>query len=108
MLERTKAVVHEWVERLRDGRRTTRRRLEEIFDRQTFTSVAVVGALGKLLENSIVPFLDWSTAVPLNRMVVWTVVLTVSLVVSVRWEHVADAAETVGDTVEESTEPKDG
>ncbi len=107
MLERTKATAHRWVERLRDRRRTTRRRLEEIFDRQTFTSVAVVGALGKLLENSVVPFLDWSTAVPINRLVVWSVVLSVSLVVSVRWEHVADAAENVGDAVEETTEPKD-
>lgn len=84
MLERTKATLHRWVERLRDGRRTTRRRLEEIFDRKTFTSIAVVGALGKLLETSVVPFLDWSTAVPTERLIAWTVVLAVSLVVSVR------------------------
>jgi len=102
---RVKSTAHEWVNRLRDRRRTTRRRLEDIFDRQTFTSIAVVGALGKLLETSLIPFLDWSAAVPVERLVAWTVVFAASLVVSVRWEKVANTAEEVGDTVEESTDP---
>lgn len=103
---RIRGFVHERIEYLRDGRRTTRQRLEDVFDRQTFTSIAVVGAMGKLLETSVVPFLDATSGVPTGRFGAWVIVFAVSLVLSIYWEHVAETAETVGDAAEEATDPE--
>lgn len=105
-LGRVREYFHEKIERLRDGRRTTRRRLEDIFDRKTFTSVAVVGAMGKLIETSVVPFLDATSTVPVGRFLSWTAVFGVSLVASIYWERVTETAETIGDAAEDATDPE--
>lgn len=90
--------------RVRDRRRRVRQRLEDIFNRRTFTSVAVVGAMGKLIEVSAVPFLDPSSAVSLGRVFAWSCVFAVSVVVSVYWERLARAAEKAADAAEEAAE----
>lgn len=107
-LGRAKSAANESVKRLRDRRRKSRRRLEEIFDRKTFTSVAVMGSMGKLLEVSVVPLLDPSTAVDLWRVSAWGVVMVSAVVASIHWEHLANAAEAAADSVEEATEDGEG
>lgn len=104
-LEKVQVFIHEKINRLRDRRRTTRRRLEKIFGRKTFTSVAVLGAMGKLIETTIVPFLDPSSAVELGRVSAWVSVFIVAILVSVYWERVADTAENVAEAAEETTDP---
>lgn len=104
VIEQVKGYFHTGIERLRDRRRTTRRRLEDVFDRKTFNSIAVVGAMGKLIEKGVIPTLT-SKRWPLQEFVAWVVVLTVALIVSVRWDRVTETAEAVGDVAEQSTEP---
>lgn len=105
VIEQVKGYFHTGIERLRDRRRTTRRRLEDIFDRKTFNSIAVVGAMGKLIEKGVIPTLT-SKRWPLQEFVAWVIVLTVALIISIRWDHVTQTAETVGDVAEQSTTPK--
>jgi len=89
----------------RDRRRTTRRRLEDVFDRRTFTSMPSSERWGNCSRRVSSPPSTGAT-VSVERLAAWTVVFAVSLVLSVRWERVADTAAAVGNTVEESTDPE--
>ena len=88
----------------RDRRRTTRR-LEDVFDRRTFTSMPSSERWGNCSRRVSSPSSTGAT-VSVERLAAWTVVLAVSLALSVRWERVADTAAAVGNTVEESTDPE--
>ena len=107
-LNTVRAAAHSGIRRVRDERRKGRKRLEGIFGRKTFTSFAVVGAMGKMVETSIVPFIDPTASVPLGRLLAWFIVWVVALAIAVQWERVAKAAEEVADVAEEKTEPEDG
>lgn len=101
---RVRATVNAGIKQVRDRRRKTRQRLEDIFSRETFTSVAVMGAMGKLIEVTVVPFLDPTGAVSLGRAFAWVLVFAAAVAASVYWERLAEAAENVADAAEEKTE----
>jgi len=89
---------------LRDRRRRSRRRLEEIFSRKAFTSVLVAGSMSKLVEKGVVPFLAPTRAVDLGVLFSWLCVFVAFLIASVHWEHLAAAAEKAADAAEEATD----
>lgn len=108
IVERATTLVAGGVSRVRDRRRRVRRRLEDIFNRETFTSVAVVGAMGKLIETSVVPFIDPLAAVSVGRAGAWLVVFFGALAASVYWERLARAAEATADAAENVAEAVEG
>jgi hypothetical protein len=89
----------------RDRRRTTRRRLEDVFDGRTSTSMPSSERWGICSRRVSSPSSTGAT-VSVERLAAWTVAFAVSLVLSVRWERVADTAAAVGNTVEASTDPE--
>jgi hypothetical protein len=101
---RAKDAAARGVSRVRDRRRRIRKRLEDIFNRKTFTSVIVAGAGGKLVETTVVPFIDPTAGVPLGRVLAWTVVFALAVVMSVHWERLARAAGGVADAAEDLTD----
>jgi hypothetical protein len=105
---RVRQAVASGVKRVRDRRRRVRQRLEDIFGRETFTSVAVIGAMGKLIETSVVPFLDTTSTVPVARARAWLFVFVAAMVVSLYWERLARAAASAADAAEEAADKAAG
>lgn len=84
------------IQRLRDRRTRERKRLEEIFDRQTLMSLACVFPLQKGVELVLL-------AQP-KKSVVFFVLFALSLVVAVWWKRASDAAGKVADAVEDAVD----
>lgn len=101
--QRAKEAAGEALSRVRDRRRRVRQRLEDIFNRKTFTSVAVMGAMGKLIEVTVVPFLDPTSGVSGGRAGAWLVVFVCAVAASVYWEHLSRAAQAAADAAEDAT-----
>jgi hypothetical protein len=99
-----KKKVQEGAGKVKDRRTRTRHRLEEIFSRETFTSIAVIGALGKLVETLVVPSFMSFVPVINTKAAAWLAVLSISVWVSIKWERIAKKAENIeekaGDVVE--------
>lgn len=102
--ERAKQKCRDCVKAARDRRRRVRKRLEEIFGRKQFMGVVVAGSMGKCVETGLVPFLDPTASVPLGRLFSWIIVFSASVLVAVRWEHLANYAEAAGEAVEEAVD----
>lgn len=90
------ARVDQSVKQLRDRRRRTRQRLEEIFSRDVLGSVLVSLAAGKIVEQLVV------IAAPARpaRLVAWTVAFAVFVALFVYWERVAKKAAEVAEAAE--------
>lgn len=119
---RLKSGVNATVSNLRDRRRKTRRRLEDIFDRQTFISVMVLVPAGKLAEVLTVPFvvgIEWwllslaaglpfpnalSVSHDLLLGISWLFHLAVGVAIGVWWEQAQQAASAAADAVEDATD----
>jgi hypothetical protein len=108
------SAVNNTVDRLRDRRRTTRSRLEELFNRKTFVSVLVAGSIAKVVETGpattiatlyewLVPGVTYSGEVDIALNLAWWTVLVFSVWVAVYWERLQRAAEGAADAVEDAT-----
>lgn len=96
--------IKKGVKKVRDRRRRTRQRLEEIFNRKVFVSVLVVGALGKMVETGLVQFIAPNKAVDVPLFAAWTLTFLGSLFVAVYWERLARAAEEATEQASETVE----
>lgn len=88
------------VRELRDRRRRTRRRLEEIFSRDVLGAVLVSLAAGKMVEQLVV-IVAPSRAL---RFVAWTAAFALFVWLFVYWERVASAAAAAADAAEDATQ----
>lgn len=95
-----RTVTAQWLDRLRDRRRTIRRRIEAILDRKTIIAVLVGMPLSELMKATGVRFL---AAEPIQWHLAWAhvVLVLVGLTIGIHWQHVKDAAESAGDTAED-------
>lgn len=100
-----RTVTAEWISRLRDRRRTIRRRIEAILDRKTIIAVLVGMPLSELMKVTGLQFL---AAEPIQWHLAWAnlALVLLGLVVGVHWTHLKDAAETAGDTAEDIVDGK--
>lgn len=92
------ASVDQSVKQLRDRRRRTRQRLEEIFSRDVLGSVLVSLAAGKIVEQLVVIAAPSRPA----RLVAWSVTFAVFVWLFVHWERVAKKAAEVAEAAERS------
>lgn len=102
--QQAKDVANKCVKGVRDRRKKTRQRIEEIWSRENFMSFAVVGAMGKIVETVVIPSFIALRPVIKPVGVAWAAFLLISIWVSIKWERLAKAGEKVADTVEEATE----
>lgn len=94
--EQVKGAVNEQFEQLRDRRRRTRRRLEEIFSRDVLGSVLVSVAAGKVVEQVVVMAAPARPA----RLVAWFVTFWIFVGLFIYWEKVAKRAREAAEAVE--------
>lgn len=92
--------VRETAGHLRDRRRRTRRRLEEIFSRDVLGSVLVSVAAGKVVEQIIVMAAPGRPA----RLIAWFVAFWAFVYLFVKWEAVAKKALDAAEAVESPAE----
>lgn len=95
-----RAVAADWISRIRDRRRTLRRRLEDILGRKTFIAVLVGMPLSEFVKATVVQVL---AADPIQWNLAWAhfAMVLFGLVVGIYWERVKAAAEDAGDQAEE-------
>lgn len=91
--------VAEGITRFRDRRRRFRRRVEEIFDRQTFVTLLVLGPFGKALELSMLGQTGDATK--------FAAIGVIGIGIGIYWTRLAAAASDVGDAVEDAVDPDD-
>lgn len=84
------------IQRLRDRRTRERRRVEEIFDRQTVMSLACVFPLQKGVELVLL-------GQPRKSAVLF-VLFAVSFVLAVWWKRVSDAAADVAESAKDAVD----
>lgn len=101
LLSRLRTLLAEALSRLRDRRRRERQRLEEIFDRQTFVSLLVLGTASKVIERLAIPLIA-GEPVEWNIAAAYVFMFLFSTVVAVYWTHVSEAASDAADAVEDA------
>lgn len=107
-VEAFRTVAASWIDRLRDRRRSVRRRLEAILDRKTVIAVLVGMPLSEFVKVTIVRAL---AADPVQWRLAWAHLALVifGLAIGVHWERIKAAAGEAGDQAEEvvGAEPTD-
>lgn len=95
-----RAVAADWISRLRDRRRTVRRRLEDILDRKTIIAVLVGMPLSEFVKATVVQMF---AADPIQWNLAWAhlVLVLFGLAVGVHWERIKATAKNAGDQAEE-------
>lgn len=95
-----RTVTGDWIDLLRDRRRTVRRRLEDILDRKTIIAVLVGMPLTEFVKVTVVQVLG---ADPIQWNLAWAhlVLMLFGLAIGVHWERIKRAAGDAGDQAEE-------
>lgn len=93
-------VAADWIDRLRDRRRSLRRRLESILDRKTIIAVLVGMPLSEFVKVTVVQLF---AADPIQWRLAWAhlTLMLFGLAVGVHWEHIKSAASDAGEQAEE-------
>lgn len=100
-------VTADWIDRLRDRRRSVRQRLEAILDRKTVIAVLVGMPLSEFVKVTVVRAF---AADPIQWNLAWahlTLVLF-GLAIGVHWERIKEAAGDAGDQAEEMMDDGEG
>lgn len=94
-----RTVAAGWFDRLRDRRRSVRRRLEGILDRKTVIAVLVGMPLSEFVKVTVVQLF---AAEPVKWRLAWAhlVLVLFGLAVGVHWERIKDAARDAGEQAE--------
>lgn len=88
--------VDQQFQQLRNRRRRTRQRLEEIFSRDVLGSVLVSLAAGKIVEQMVVIAAPSRPA----RLLAWTAAFAIFVWLFVKWEYVAKKAAEAAEAAE--------
>lgn len=98
--EASKRKFSESVSNVRDRRRRTRKRLEEIFSRDVLGSVLVSLAAGKVVEQVVVIIAPGRPV----RLIAWFVAFWLFVGLFVYWHRVAEKAREVAEAAAEAEE----
>lgn len=95
-----RAVTADWIDRLRDRRRTVRRRLEDILDRKTIIAVLVGMPLSEFVKATVVR--AFATK-PVRWDLAWAhlVLVLFGLAIGIHWDRIKEAAHDAGEQAEE-------